>query len=61
MSGLIAATTEGHAPESIEYSVVTQMIAAAYGQPRFSTDRNQARSVQDFRNDIESACFAGEE
>lgn len=37
--------------------LATAMILQAYGQPRMSHPDNQRRSIQDFRNGMEVACY----
>ncbi|NLS13019.1 hypothetical protein HGP28_08975 [Vibrio sp. SM6] len=34
-----------------------QVIIEAYKQPRYSTDEMRARTIEDFRNDVELECF----
>jgi hypothetical protein len=36
------------------------MVMEAYKEPRYSSDEYQRRAVQDFRNEIEVACYQAE-
>lgn len=58
MSLLMSVVTEGLDDDSASRNVVAGMIRSAYGEPRFSTDRMQRRSIEDFRNSYEAMCFA---
>ena len=40
-----------------EDEFVRAVLREAYSRPRMSTDRGIERSVQDFRNDVELACY----
>ena len=37
--------------------LVQMMIQVAYGEPRYQTPAMQQRSIEDFRNEAELACF----
>jgi hypothetical protein len=39
------------------YEMITQIIVGAYDIPRFSTRTYQIVAAEDYRNDIETACF----
>ena len=43
--------------EEAARAIVMGIITAAYEVPRFSTPANQRRAVEDFRNEMEVACF----
>lgn len=38
-------------------SKVRDLVVAAYESPRYSTEKNKARAVEDFRNDAYLACM----
>lgn len=38
-------------------NVIRGIIRAAYEEPRWNTEENQRRAVEEFRNEIESNCY----